>query len=210
MNNLEFSHFKGDDMMCKLTDCLMVIITTVYAGVTIFIMLANRKSAKVAQEELREMKRQYEEDNRPFIEAEFCFERRKWFIFRLVNHGKRNAQHVKFEFDEEFINSLPEKEFRQLLEKQNNKECIIGVGQHHDIYIATNKLINSTNKKPITGWVKYQDEKKEYEVPIFIDIENYATFMSVDVEEPLIKEVKNISKEIEQLKCAVEELEKNE
>ena len=77
-------------------------------------------------------------------------------------------------------------------------------------YIATNKLINSTNKKPITGWVKYQDEKKEYEVPIFIDIENYAAFMSVDVEEPLIKEVKNISKEIEQLKCAVEELGKNE
>lgn len=34
--------------------------------------------------------------------------------------------------------------------------------------------------------------------------------MSVDVEEPLIKEVKNISKEIEQLKCAVEELGKNE
>ena len=126
--------------MPTITDWLMVIITLVYVIATIFICWANIKSAKASKEELAEMKRQYAEENRPHIEVEFCYERRTWYIVRFVNHGKLTAQHVKIMLDEDFISSLPEQGFKDTLLKQREKECIIGVGQHYDLYIASNEL----------------------------------------------------------------------
>ena len=45
-------------------DWMMVIITAVYVIATIFIMLANQKSAKSAKEQFAEMKREHEETSR--------------------------------------------------------------------------------------------------------------------------------------------------
>ena len=57
--------------------------------------------------------------------------------------------------------------------------------------------------KPVTGKLTYRDEKGTYESDIYIDIENYATFFSSTSEDPMVKELKNIKKEIEGLKRAV-------
>lgn len=190
-------------MMPTITDWLMVIITLVYVIATIFICWANIKSAKASKEELAEMKRQYAEENRPHIEVEFCYERRTWYIVRFVNHGKLTAQHVKIMLDEDFISSLPEQGFKGTLLKQREKECIIGVGQHYDLYIASNELRGNPNMKPVTGKLTYQDESGKYESDICIDLENYATFFSSTSDDPMVKELKNIKKEIEGLKRAV-------
>lgn len=190
-------------MMPTITDWLMVIITLVYVIATIFICWANIKSAKASKEELAEMKRQYAEENRPHIEVEFCYERRTWYIVRFINHGKLTAQHVKILLDEGFISSLPEQAFKDTLLKQREKECIIGVGQHYDLYIASNELRGNPNMKPVTGKLSYQDESSKYESDIYIDLENYATFFSSTSEDSMVKELKNIKKEIEGLKRAI-------
>ena len=190
-------------MMPTITDWLMIIITLVYVIATIFICMANIKSAKASKEELDEIKRQYNDENRPRKEVEFCYEQRVWYIVRFVNHGKQTAQNVKIVFDEEFINSLPEQVFRDTLQKQKEKECIIGVEQHYDLYIGSNELRGNENMKPVTGKLTYRDEKGTYESDIYIDIENYATFFSSTSEDPMVKELKNIKKEIEGLKRAV-------
>lgn len=189
--------------MQQITDWLMVIITFVYVVATIFICWANIKSAKASKEELTEMKRQYAEENRPRIEIEFCYERRIWYIIRFVNHGKSTAQHVKIILEEEFIDSLPEPGFQDTLRKQRKKELIIGVGQHYDLYIASNELRGNPNMKPVTGKLSYQDESGKYESDIYIDLENYATFFSSTSDDPMVKELKNIKKEIEGLKRAI-------
>ena len=181
----------------------MVVITFVYVVATIFICWANIKSAKASKEELAEMKRQYAEENRPHIEVEFCYERRTWYIVRFINHGKLTAQHVKILLDEGFISSLPEQAFKDTLLKQTEKECIIGVGQHYDLYIASNELRGNPNMKPVTGKLSYQDESGKYESDIYIDLENYATFFSSTSDDPMVKELKNIKKEIEGLKRAI-------
>lgn len=190
-------------MMPTIADWLMVIITFVYVIATIFICWANIKSAKASKEELDEMKRQYAEENRPHIEVEFCYERRTWYIVRFINHGKLTAQHVKIVLDEDFISSLPEQEFKDILLKQREKECIIGVGQHYDLYIASNKLRGNPNMKPVTGKLIYQDKSSRYECDIYIDLENYATFFSSTSDDSMVRELKNIRKEIEGLKGAV-------
>lgn len=189
--------------MPTITDWLMVIITLVYVIATIFICWANIKSAKASKEELAEMKRQYVEENRPHIEVEFCYERRTWYIVRFINHGKLTAQHVKILLDEGFISSLPEQAFKDTLLKQREKECIIGVGQHYDLYIASNELRGNPNMKPVIGKILYQDESSKYESDIYIDLENYATFFSSTSDDPMVKELKNIKKEIEGLKRAI-------
>lgn len=189
--------------MPTITDWLMVIITLVYVIATIFICWANIKSAKASKEELAEMKRQYAEENRPHIEVEFCYERRTWYIVRFINHGKLTAQHVKILLDEGFISSLPEQAFKDILLKQREKECIIGVGQHYDLYIASNEFRGNPNMKPVMGKILYQDESSKYESDIYIDLENYATFFSSTSDDPMVKELKNIKKEIEGLKSAI-------
>lgn len=57
--------------------------------------------------------------------------------------------------------------------------------------------------KPVTGKLSYQDESSKYESDIYIDLENYATFFSSTSEDPMVKELKNIRKEIEKLKHAI-------
>ena len=105
--------------------------------------------------------------------------------------------------DEGFISSLPEQAFKDTLLKQREKECIIGVGQYYDLYIASNELRGNPNMKPVMGKISYQDESSKYESDIYIDLENYATFFSSTSDDPMVKELKNIKKEIEGLKRAI-------
>lgn len=190
--------------MSSVTDWLMVIITAIYVGATILICRANIKSVKASKEELDEMKRQYSEENRPRIEVELCYEKKLFFFLRLVNHGKLNAQHVKIEIDDEFINNLPEENCKELLLAQKQKEGIIGVSQHYDLFIATNRLRENSDIKPVTGKVLYQCDGKSYETPIYIDIANYLTIFSIAEKNPVENELINIKKEIAGLKNAVE------
>lgn len=189
--------------MSSITDWLMVSITFIYVVATILICCFNYLSSKASKEELAEMKKQYEEENRPRIEIEFIYERRTWYIVRFINHGKLAAQHVKIELDEEFINSLPDQQIKDILLKQKHKECIIGVEQHYDLYIASNELQGKPDLKPVTGKLTYQDEKKSYESDIYIDMINYATFFSSTYDDPMIKELKNIKREIEGIKSTI-------
>lgn len=190
--------------MPTITDWLMVVITGVYVIATIAICWANIKSASAAKAELEEMKKQYKEDNRPLVEAEFCYEQRTWYIIRFVNHGRLTAQNFQIDLDEEFIESLPEKAFVSELNRQKGKKGIIGVGQHYDLYIGSNLLRENPNMKPVKGIIHYQSGNQEFQSDLYIDLENYMTFFSsTNDEENLIKAVKKNSEEIKGVKQAI-------
>ena len=192
--------------MPKITDWLMIIITAVYVAATVAIWIANNKSAKASKEQLAEMKRQYAEENRPIIEMEFCYLRRTWYVLRFVNHGKVTAQHVKIDFSQEFINSLPNEDFRNTLKNMKGKECVIGVNQHYDLYIASNELRGNPNMKPVRGIITYKSRGKEYNEDLFLDLEQYMTFFSSTTnEEDMLKTVKAIEKDISDLKKVLKE-----
>jgi len=161
-------------------DWAMVLVTVIYVIATIFICWANFKAANASKAQLAEMKKQYEEDMRPYIEAELIFERRMWYVVRFINHGKYTAQHVKIGLSQAFIDSLPEENFRSLLNKQKDKECLIGVGQHYDLFIGSSMLRRSSNMMPVTGVVTYQSNGKQYSTDLNIDLANYMTFFSTN------------------------------
>ena len=182
-------------------DWVMVIITGVYVIATIFICWANIKAANASKEQLREMQRQFAETNKPNIELEFHYSRRTWYIARFVNRGSLSAQHVKINLDQEFIDSLPEESMKKELERIKGKECIIGAGQHYDLYIGSNQLRGNPNMKPLTGTIEYKAQGETYQSDLYVDLENYMTFFSSTTdEEDLLKSMKKIGDELKGIK----------
>lgn len=129
----------------------MFWITFIYVVATCIICSFNHQSAKASREQLVEMRKQYQEENRANIEVEFRYERRTWYVIRFINHGKLTAQNVSIQLTQEFISSLPKENIRSMLNKQKDKKCIIGVGQHYDLYIGGNELRGNPNMIPVTG-----------------------------------------------------------
>lgn len=56
-----------------ITDWIMVVITAIYVITTVLILLANRKAAKAAKEQLEESKREFEETRRLGLMPYICF-----------------------------------------------------------------------------------------------------------------------------------------
>ncbi len=121
-----------------------------------------------------------------------------------MNHGEKTAQHVKINIEQSFIDSLPEETFRKELERLQGKECIIGVGQHYDLFIGSNKLRGNPNMKPFSGTVEYKAQDQVYTSDIFVDLEHYMTFFSSTTEEEkLLASVKKIGDELKGIKRAL-------
>lgn len=158
------------------------------------------RSAQAAWAQVREMQRQYQEENRPNIEVEFLYENRSFYGLRFVNHGKCTAQNVEIELDSNFIKSLPESNFSEFCKTLKQKTCVIGVDQHYDLFIGTNAYRNHSNKPSAKGKITYQANGKIYESEFDIDMENYAMIFSVESEqEKLLKVLKNQNQELAKL-----------
>lgn len=187
--------------MPTITDWIMVVITGVYVFATIFICIFNYRSAKATREQVAEAKRQFEEINRAYITYEFLYEKRTFYGIRFTNHGKRVANHVQIQLKEEFIDSITETSFSTLLNKQKDKEFVLGIGQSYDIYFGSNKYRQNPNKLPLEGQLVYKDDMKSYYEPFFIDVENYATIYSINSEtEDLLGIIKEQTRELKGIK----------
>ena len=190
--------------MPVVTDWIMIGITAVYVVATLFICKANIRSSHLANQQLAEMKRQYEESNRPIIEVEFTYIRRTWFFLRFVNHGKRAAEHVKILLQQESIDALPNENIKSLLRKQKDKECIIGVDQHYDLSLGSSEL-RGCGSLPVVGKILYESYNQHYESDFYIDLDNYMTFFSVTTEhDNLMKVLNDVKSEIRGVKEALE------
>lgn len=168
-------------------------------------------SARAAWAQVKEMRRQFQEENRPNIEIEFLYEKRTYYGLRFVNQGKCTAQNVRIHLEDTFINALPEYTFLNLLRKSSQKTCVIGVGQHYDLFIGTREYRDCPNKPPAKGKILYQANGQTYESEFDIDMENYATIFSVQSEqEDLLEKLKAQNSELKEIKEAIQSLKKVE
>ena len=180
-----------------LTDWLMVIITAVYVIATIFICMANIKSATATREQLAESRRQYEEEHCPYISYQLIFENRTWYGMKFTNHGLREATHVQIKFSQEFLSSISKCSFSEGLNELNEKEFTLGIGQSYCIFFGTDEFRNNPDKKPIVGEIIYQDTHSTYRNSFNIDFEKYATFFSVNTTaDDLHSDMKKLTQEL--------------
>ena len=190
-----------------MADWAMVVLTAIYVLATIFICYFNYGSTKASREQAAEMRRQYEEENRPYITVELIYERKAFYGLQFSNHGKRLADHVRIQLDQAFVDSLNEPSFRATLERTKGKECIIGIGQHYDLYFGTNKFRENTEKSALSGQVTYQDGSRTYTEAFSIDFDSYATFFSVNsAADDFLKEMRAQTKELKGIKEALQQL----
>lgn len=183
--------------MPTITDWLMVGITIVYVVATIFICVANIKSASATREQVAEAKRQFDEENRAYITYSFIFEKRAFYGVRFTNHGKRVAKDVQIHLKQEFIDSLNEANFASSLNALNKKRSILGVEQSFDIFVGTSRFRENQHKLPIEGEIVYIDDNGEYREPFYIDFGNYPTIFSVNgIDEDIREEIRKQTMEL--------------
>ncbi len=191
------------------SDWVMVFITLVYVIATIFICWANFKSAKVSKEQLIEMQKQFEENNRPYVEVEFIFVKRTFYGLRFINNGNVVAKNVSIKLSADFIDSL-ETPIKEILMKQEEKKCIIGVHQCYDLYFATSEYLKRNCNIPARGRISYFANGKEYEEDFSIDLENYMTIFSVNSDyEDMIEIVKKQNSLLSGIKKSIDNLSSN-
>ena len=68
-----------------MADWAMVVLTAIYVLATILICYFNYRSTKASREQAAEMRRQYEEENRPYITVELIYERKAIYGLRFSN-----------------------------------------------------------------------------------------------------------------------------
>ena len=61
----------------------MVVLTAIYVLATILICYYNYGATKASRDQAAEMRRQYEEDNRPYITVELIYERKAFYGLRF-------------------------------------------------------------------------------------------------------------------------------
>ena len=184
---------------------LTVIVTVIYVIATIAICFANLKSAKASNRQVEEMKREFEERNKPRIEVEYCLEGGLENRLRFVNHGEKTAQHVKIFLDPECFQNFVDEAFLKDLQSLHTKECIIGAGQHYDLFLG--RIKKKGTLVPITGKVQYRDFTKSYESEIYVDIENYVTLWTSTSSSDLKSIVKRQNDELKGIKDELRKIE---
>ena len=186
------------------SDWAMVFITLVYVIATFFISWANFKSAKVSNEQLKEMQKQFEENNRPHIEVEFIYVKRSFYGLRFINNGNVLAKNVEIKLSSDFVDTL-EPSMKEILQKQEGKSCIIGAHQSYDLYFGTNEYLKNDCKIAANGEITYCTGGKEYKESFSIDLENYMTLFSVNSEhEDLLNIIKKQNSILTELKNSID------
>lgn len=168
---------------------MMVIITAIYVCATVLILIANNKSVKIAQEQFEEMRREYEEHNRPIIEIELDLKQRIMYALKFINRGTKTANHVKIILDNDFLCSIKGFNGAYQLKEQMGKECIIGVGQCYELFLFDVDQKANEELLPISGTVIYEADGKKYTAEYSIDIKNYMTFFSKETEEEKLRKL---------------------
>ena len=193
--------------MSTITDWLMVVITGIYVIATIFICIANIKSANAAKLQTSEMKRQFFEINRPNISVEVVYLKRAFWVLRFTNNGTQTAFNTKIILDEKFINSVEEK-IQPILRENNGRIRTLGVNQSYDLYFGTNEYPSLENKVNIMGKTIYRGcNDSLYSETFSIETENYATFFSVNTEmEDLIKKISEQNTELDKINHSLENI----
>ena len=183
------------------------ILTFLTVIATFFTCWCSYKSARATRDQVAEMRRQFKEEIRANIDVEFLYEKRTYYGLRFVNRGRCTAQQVKIIFENSFIDSIEEVAFADMLRKQRGKICIIGVEQHYDVFIGSNKYRDNSHKVPAKGVVQYISDGYPYETEFDIDLENYATIFSVNSEqEDLANEIKKQTSALKDIKKELKEI----
>lgn len=160
-------------MTSSVTDWLMVGITVVYVIATIFICIANIKSAKETRKQTAESKRQFEESNRAFVTVTFDVIRSGLIALQIKNNGKRVANDVRVKIAPEFVDNIPNKLNKDQTKKLNDASFSLGIGQSFYVCLGGHLDLKQMASELLSVEIDYRDTVSEYHETIAIDMTQY-------------------------------------
>lgn len=151
----------------------MVLLTMVYVLATIAICIFNYKSAKATTEQTKELKRQFDEQNRAFLTVTMQKLKNGLIALCIENHGNKIARNINIKINDEFVKSLRDDIAKKNVAELLESNFIVGVGQKWHIYLETCiNLPKIANIKMILN-LTYEDDSGEYEEKTTIDFGQY-------------------------------------
>ena len=159
---------------------LTFIVTFVYVVATIFICMANIKSANATREQVTEHKRQFDETNRAFVTVNFDVIRSGLAMLHIQNHGKLIANNVKIDISKEFIDNVQDVTDRECLKILTESTFSIGIGQSWYCCIGSHLELERLSAKIMHINLSYSDNIGDYKETISIDLSQYFWSMIYD------------------------------
>lgn len=166
--------------MPSITDWLMVIITLVYVVATIFICVANVKSAKATREQLAESKRQFDEENRAFVTVTFDIVRSGLAVLCIENHGKQIANNVEIRIAPEFVDNMTDEGSKVRIQELCKASFTLGIGRKWYACLGSHIELGKLSEVPLTVDISYSDGQGEHKESTAIDLKQYLWSMIYD------------------------------
>lgn len=191
---------------------LTFIVTFVYVIATIFICIANVKSANATRKQVAEQKRQFDESNRAYITVHFEVTPSKIYTLCVSNHGNKIAKNVHLEFDNNFIENLQDDTAKRHLTATKNSMIDVGISQKWYLRIG-NFGDKELMSKTVAVNVTYEDDKNKYNESYNIDLSSFSWQLLCspeDTEYELKKKELKIFNKIEKSLCKIKENTKKE
>lgn len=190
-----------------MTDWIMIIITAVYVIATIFICVANFKSAKATRDQLAEQKRQFDEINRPYVTVHFEVAISGLYTLCVCNHGKKVAKNVHLEIDDDFIEQLENDNIKQLLNNTKSSKIDIGIEQKWYLWIGVFGD-RQTMSKTVGIKLTYQDDQKQYYEEYNIDLTSFNWQLLSSPENRVFEQIKKTASSTEKISKTLMKIER--
>lgn len=185
----------------------MIGITLVYVIATIFICIFNYRTTQITLEQTKELRRQYDEMNRAFVSYELIFVKKSFYAIRITNHGRLVATDVSISIDNDYIESMNEESFKEILIEQKNRKLILGIGQSYDLFFMSARPKNFSENVMMKGLIRYKDYKNTYEEKFEIDLGKYVTQFSVKSDMETITDViKSQDKNLKRINATLQDI----
>lgn len=187
---------------------LTFIVTFVYVVATIFICMANIKSANATREQVAEQKRQFDESNRAYITVNFEITPSKIYTLCVTNHGNKVAKNVHLEFDNAFIENLQDDTAKRHLTATKTSIIDIGISQKWYLRIG-NFGDKELMSKTVTVNVTYTDDKNKYDETYNIDLSSFSWQLLCSPEDTEYELKKKQQKTFDKIEKTLSKIEKN-
>ncbi|NLI35515.1 MAG: hypothetical protein GX416_03205 [Bacteroidales bacterium] len=79
--------------------------------ITLIALIIALISLRQNSKQLKEMKRQWDEENRPNINISIDISQ-SWFVLKISNIGKQDAFNINIKFNDEFLKNIPNSRYR--------------------------------------------------------------------------------------------------
>lgn len=175
------------------SELLMFIVTSINAVLTFLICIFNYKSAKATREQVAESQRQFEENNRPYINIIFEVIDGGLACLTISNNGNKIAKHLNIKINEEFLGLLEEDQLKQI-RKFNSKEIVLGINQKLTLCMGSHIELNKLSQEDINLNISYTDGYKQFEEKTTINLAGYlGMLLFKNYHKEMDKSLKNIS-----------------